>query len=243
MSVYIGTTTTRAFETQHVMSLAGTNLAGSYYSVVEGQPADIGRNILVDRFLSLGRHDYLLFVDSDATWHPDAIQRLESRGLPFVSSIFFKRDIPPVPTLGIDAGVNAKGNICYDFGYTIRHILEHVKRAGIDNDPKVNNELCLPTSDKDLIPIDGSGAHFIMVRKDVLQAIKGPWFKNLTVSAGEDFYFCRQVKAAGFKLYADLSVYTGHIVGPGVNFGLRQFQMFYHGTNEFKHGEDVWAVR
>lgn len=238
--VFIGTPRTRQYDGAYVRSLVGGNLAGCYWDEVPGQPADIARNILVDRFQKKKEYDFIALVDSDATWHPEAINRLASRNLPFVCGIFFRRDIPPVPTIGIYAGVSLQGNITYDFGYTIRHVLAHVQRHEIGLE--ADNELVLPETENDLIPIDGCGGHFILIRRDVIEAIKPPWFQNTTVSAGEDFDFCRKVETAGFKMYADLSVYTGHIVGEGINFGLRQFLMFYHNTDLFKEHPGYFSI-
>ena len=239
MSVFIGVPTSRAFETEWVYSLAATDMAGSYFMVSpRGLPPDIARNELIKAFKKTD-HEFLLLADSDATWHPEAIKRLESRNLPFVSSIFFKRDIPPVPTIGIDAGISPTSDHLYDFGYTIKHIVEYCQKRKVSE--QIENEQCFESSDDDLIPIDGSGAHFIMVRRDVIEAIPEPWFRCTKQLAGEDFDFSRKVKAAGFPMYADLSVYSGHIVGPGVNFGLRQFLMFYHWTKELKESQ-IWSV-
>lgn len=237
MNVFIGITTTRAFETQFVLSLAATPLNGCYFSVVEGQPADIGRNMLIDRFLKQKEYTHLLLMDSDATWQPETIERLARRNLPLVCSIFFKRDIPPVPMCGINTGPSISGNECYDFGPTIKKIIQRCKKNNIVT--KTANELCLPKQDDDIFEIDACGGHFVMVRRDVLEKVDPPWFQYTILGAGEDFAFCRNVKKAGFQLYADLSVFVGHIAGPGVNLGLRQFLMYYC---KDEIGGEVWST-
>ena len=81
-----------------------------------------------------------------------------------------------------------------------------------------------------------------MVRRDVLKTIDLPWFRCSTPGAGEDFYFCRKVKEAGFPIHADLSVHTGHIAGPGFDFGLRELLAFYKFTDALKPREHIWET-
>jgi GT2 family glycosyltransferase len=146
-----------------------------------------------------------------------------------------------VPTIGPSASTNASGDSMYNFGKTIEAILERMKKSGL-SDEEVTNNLVLPKDDSDLFKIDGCGMHFVMIRRDVLEAIDPPWFQYTVAGAGEDFAFCRKVRAAGFDIYADLSVYSGHIVGDGLNFGLRQFLMFYNNTKEINSKEQIWKA-
>jgi len=48
----------------------------------------------------------------------------------------------------------------------------------------------------------------------VLEAIEPPWFEPKKDSgSGSDFVFFRKAKEAGYKLWCDLSVLSGHLQG------------------------------
>lgn len=236
-NIMIGTPTTRAFETGHVVSLIKSR--GYLWNVVEGQPVDVGRNIIVKRYLNHpDKPEFLLFADSDATWDGDALQRLEAHNKPVVCGVFFRRDIPPVPTIGVVSGKDINNYPLYDFGWTAERIYQRIK-----GEEEISNEMLLEPKPEDLVEVDGCGMHFTMIRRDVFEKMKEPWFVNYTVGGGEDFAFCKKVKDAGFKIYMDLSVYVGHIAGVGINLGVKQFKMFCENTNEIDFRGQIWKVR
>ena len=222
--VFIATPTTRDFSIQYVSSLWQTRIHGAaHWTAVGGQAIDIARNLLIKSFLKSGM-DYLMMHDSDATWHPDAIDRLLSRNLPVVTAIIFKRGLPTVPTIGKLVGVGVTGAFMYGFADTMNKIVEKCEREHLAADTP--NELLFDATLDDIQEIDGCGAHFCMIRRDVLEAIGDSWYQETSTNGGEDFAFCRKVQQAGFKLYADYSVFTGHVVGPGVEIGVREFMLF-----------------
>lgn len=222
--VVIGMPTTRPIDLEYVISLITTK--DFYYIPQKNQPADVARNIIVRKFLEMPeKPGFLLFTDSDATWlGKDAIDRLLERNLPMVCGIFFNKDMPPMATMGPSAGETTDGHHLYSFGKTARAIVDYFDENEIEEEG-LHNALVLPKTDKDLFPIDGCGMHFVLIRRDVLEKLKPPYFQYISEAAGEDFYFCQKVRAAGFPMYADLSVYSGHIVGDST-FGVRQFLMF-----------------
>jgi hypothetical protein len=225
-SVHLGCPTTRDFSPAYVSSLWLTRFNGPCgWSSIEGQAIDIGRNAVVRSFLKTGM-DFLIMHDSDATWDPEAVTRLTSRNLPVVSAVIFKRDIPTVPTIGKDVGptLEANGTRMYSFADTINHIMRVAKRERLGEGTPA--AITLPEHDDDVQEIDGAGAHFLCIRRDVLEAIGEPWFLSTRTNAGEDFDFCRRVKAAGFSLYVDYSVFTGHVLGPGKVLGVREFLLY-----------------
>lgn len=78
-----------------------------------------------------------------------------------------------------------------------------------------------------LVPIDAGGAGVLAIRRDVLEAMRGPlkgeWFAyqlgpNGLRSISEDMWFYEQAKAAGFQAMADLDLACTHVasfeVGP-----------------------------
>ena len=236
-NVFIATPTTRDFPGTYIKSIWTTEIKGRVaWDYVEGQAIDIGRNSVVKKFLKLKDYDYLLMHDSDATWHPGAIQRLIERDLPVVTAVIFKRGLPTLPTIGKHVSISPEGAHLYSFADTINRILEVVKREKLDPDCR-NIQLFDKHSD-DIQEIDGAGAHFMLIRRDVLEAMSEPYYQCSRVNSGEDFYFCRKVQEAGFKQYVDYSVYTGHHVGGGIEFGIREFMLY----SDKAKLDTVWTI-
>ena len=227
--VFIGTPTTRDFSPQYTTCLFRSRIHGrAYFTYVYGQAIDIGRNAVVQSFLKTD-FEYLLMHDSDATWHEDAIERLASRKLPVVTAVIFKRCVPTVPTIGKFCGLSAGGHHMYSFADTMNRIIDRYQRE--KQGPENHNEQVFKEQPDDLQEIDGCGSHFMLIRRDVLEKIGAPWFECTSPNAGEDFDFCRKVQKAGFKLYVDYSVFTGHIAGPGLEIGAREFMLFKDKTS------------
>lgn len=241
-SLFVGIPHTRPFEGEFLDSLMGSNHPlETTIMRLPGRAVDDARNLLVKNFLNYPTyHDYLLMVDSDATWHPDAIPRLLSHALPIVTACIYYRGLPPVPTFGPYAGQNSEGHHAYHFGKAADEIFNYCEKAGVKADTQ--NAVCLPPRAKDLWRIDGTGMHFCLIRRDVLEKMKPPWFYQVKgENGGEDFHFCRQAIAAGYTLHADLAVHTGHIVGPGFDFGLREFLVYYR-MNQLNPRKEIWDV-
>lgn len=236
--VMIGYPTTRPLDLEHVGSLLQTR--EFLWCPIVNRPADIGRNMVVEAFLQSDA-EYLLFADSDATWAPGSVDRLVSRNLPMVCGIFFKRDIPPVPTIGPRYGFDVTGRPTYAFGETIKRINERMRREKL-NLETVNNNLLLEKSDDDLMPVDGCGMHFVLIRRDVFNKVKPPYFQHFAKESGEDFAFCQKVRDAKIQIFADLSVYSGHISGPGINLGLKQFLMYWAVSSSPDPSGEVWNM-
>lgn len=59
-----------------------------------------------------------------------------------------------------------------------------------------------------LIEVQSLGAGGTLYRLEVFEAIKGPWFDGILGT--EDTNFAQKAKAAGFKLYVDMTTPVGH---------------------------------
>lgn len=239
LELYVATPITRDYPPLHVASLMFMHKpeGGMIWDYLPNAPIDVARNILAER--AKKQTPYILFADSDATWHFEAIMRLMERDLPVVTGCIYRRAIPPVPTFGTYKGIDKDDHHLYDFGYAIEAILEHTEKMGVTNESE--NELCLDKTDKDLLPIDGTGLHFILIKTEVFEQLEPPYFRCTSPGAGEDFYFCRKLKEAGIPIYADLSVHSGHIVGVGMVFGIKEFLTFY-GKEKLIRYKEIWDV-
>lgn len=66
-----------------------------------------------------------------------------------------------------------------------------------------------------LVEIDGAGLGWILIRRDVFQTIKPPWFefsRPLWKQAqGEDYYFFTKLRKKGMKAYVHTGCTLGHV--------------------------------
>jgi hypothetical protein len=61
------------------------------------------------------------------------------------------------------------GHALFNSQFTIEAIKNHAEMMGVG--PDTPNELCLPKTESDLFEVDGCGAHFLMIRRDVLEKL------------------------------------------------------------------------
>jgi hypothetical protein len=188
-----------------------------------GVALDAARNYLIDCFLQdQSKPEFILFVDNDASFHGGAILRLIEHNLPMVCGCMYTTSLPPKPTMGQYLGEASNGKHFYKYAEVVRQIVS-LGRDKLSDIPKVN---ALMFDEPSLMEVDGCGMHFTLIRRDVVEALRQPYFASLDYESGggEDFYFCRAVRAAGFPIYADLSIHTGHLVGEreGAHLGLRE---------------------
>jgi len=174
----------------------------------------------------------MLFIDNDATWPSEAIVRMMEHDLPMVSACMYTRSLPPTPTMGRYLGPTSHGKHIYAFADIARLIIEKAKRHNVGEDYHTN-AILLPQEKDDLVERDGVGLHFTMIRRDVLETIDPPWCLTGGPSgAGEDFYLCKKVRDAGFPIYTDISIHTGHIIGEERDFGLVELMAFLKYVDE-----------
>lgn len=221
-SVFLATPYSKPYNAQYWKSLIVS--AYSDFQIehkdVYGFGIEAARNFLVEVF-KLSNHDYMLFADSDASWAEGAIKRLADHNLPMVCGCMYTRDSAiPSPTFGQFIGIH-EGKHYYKYAETAKVVVEHCWSKGVREVER--NDILLPQSKNDLYNIDGCGMHFTLIRRDVIEALEPPYFIMLgKTGAGEDFYFCRKVREAGFPIYADLSVHTGHVLNDDRDWGIKE---------------------
>ena len=75
---------------------------------------------------------------------------------------------------------------------------------------KVDNEATLYLDyPKGLIEVEGVGMACTLIKREVFEKVKEPWFRPGDL--GEDLSFCKRVKEAGFPIYCDTNLICGHI--------------------------------
>lgn len=183
---------------------------GSLKEQVIGGDWCAARNDLARRCIDEG-FDYLWFMDDDHSFAPDLLAKLLSAAT--------ANDLPIVNPL------------C-----TTRTAPFHLVTYAANPDQEAS-ERYLPISldgvpGEGIVELEAGGCAGMLIRRDVLEAtrvserwdgepIEDQWFEYGDRS--EDIIFCEKAKAAGFKLYADLSCRLGHIttavVMPGIEDG------------------------
>lgn len=131
--------------------------------------------------------DYIFFIDDDVLPPINTIEKLYNHKKDIVSGLYFAKQQPHFPQIFKDS-----------------------KRDVGRYDSVENYE-------KDaLIEIDACGAGCMLIKKEVFEKLKQPYFQYIpksetTPRKGEDYFFCEKAKKAGFKIFCDTSVLCKHI--------------------------------
>ena len=172
----------------------------------------IKRFIIVGNILTFQRNqcinemegDWILFIDSDMVWQPEATRVLvdtrEKFDLDMVGGLCFQRGDPYQPTM-------------YKMAADDNHGYTFLERWPEDA----------------AVEVDATGMAFCLIHKRVFDRIltehnAGPFpefrdrkgkrpapFFRWEEEYGEDFLFCREAKASGSKIFVDTSVKIGHV--------------------------------
>ena len=163
--------------------------------IVQGHILPMQRNECLQRM----EGDWVIFIDDDMTFQPDAVKTLVETqrkfDLDIVGGLCFQRGAPFQPTL-YKAGPNGAG-------YTFMEVWP----------------------EDTAVEVDATGMAFTLITRRALAKMVGEWptyeerqhmppppvFKWGEDGLGEDFGFCREAKAAGIHIFVDTSVKIGHI--------------------------------
>ncbi len=144
-------------------------------------------------------YEETFWIDSDIDFHPDAVDRLRSHGLPIVSAIYPRKGaravgsqlLPDVTkiTMGIGGGLVEILYAATGFLLVRREVYQTVQQR-----------LALPTCNehfgRPMIPFFQPMVHM---------SPAGPWY------LAEDYAFCERARQCGFKVMADTSIRLWHI--------------------------------
>ena len=157
-----------------------------------GPRIEDARNGIVEGFLA-SNSEWLLMVDSDMTFPPDALHRLlqvaDPDDVPVVGGLCFgyQQGLGPFPTL-------------YSWGTGGARVM-----FDIDSYP----ELC---------PVDATGAAFILFHRTIFETHRVdtplPWFRRSIHDdqmVGEDITFCIWLRQEGVPIHVLTSLEIGHV--------------------------------
>lgn len=156
------------------------------------------RNELTRRFVDETDADWLLWVDADMAWHPDALEQLLASADPTERPVL--------------------GGLCFgalhdELFPTIYHLTE-LESGGFST-------IRVLDYPKDaLIRCTATGAAFLLIHRSALEAIRGhgfnrtfPWFQeteNAGQPVGEDITFCLRAGLLGIPVHVNAAVKVGH---------------------------------
>lgn len=148
----------------------------------------VARNEIVKEALKKG-FDYLWFVDDDMRFDPDVLPKLIEDDRDVVGALTFSRREPHLPSIWKS---NSKEQRLYD------------------------SMIVYPQDS--LVECDAIGMACTLIKRDVFDKIEPEQYKNLDLyfqyqedpRIGEDMFFCKLAKKAGFSIYCDTSVEAEH---------------------------------
>lgn len=156
-----------------------------YLDALPIQPVDCCRNELARRFLDDSALEWMFMVDDDIVPWPTVLD-MRQRGHRIISAMTYitKRGVP-MATL---ATRRRKNQVCI---------------GGI------------PEGNLDPVEIVAVGTGALMLHRSVLEEINPPWFRftytrDGRAVQGEDFYFSKKARRAGYKIWVDPSCPCGH---------------------------------
>lgn len=143
---------------------------------------------------------HLLQIDSDMIFSSNALLNLALRNVDIVGALYFMRYPPFSP-----CAVKFEGDTIHEF--TVSEL-----------------------ETKELIEVSRIGTGLILVRREVFENVKYPWFltrkKNGQVVMSDDYYFCDKAREVGYKIYLDTSVPCQHVTTAAID--IAWYAKFYH---------------
>jgi hypothetical protein len=151
------------------------------------------RNETAERFLSQTVKDkFVLFLDDDMIYPSNLATRLASLDLPLVGGLYFQKDAPYEPQMFREKSKLLVPNKLY--GETGHY------------------NLVANWEPNTVVRVDGIGAGAMMIRRDVLEAVKRLDMPMFSFAEGtEDLFFCRLVQQVGFPIHCDTSMLCQHL--------------------------------
>jgi hypothetical protein len=140
------------------------------------------RNEIVKEAINTGC-SHLVMMDSDQVYHQQTITKLLSHRKSVVGCLVYRRYMPFDPLM-------FKGEI--------------------------NSYIRIDDWKKDsLVEVDATGTGCLMFEVDVFRKMPYPWFKTRVAEGGgdvgEDFHFCSNLRAAGYRIFVDTSIPAEHL--------------------------------
>lgn len=142
------------------------------------------RNTIVARAKIMG-YDSILFVDHDMVFEPEAVEQLISRDKDIVGAPFAVKFLPTDPFYAVKKSDHLGAKIWEE-------------------------------REEGLFACAGIGTALILIKTSVFDKVPQPWFEirydnKGVLEWGEDLWFCKKARDAGFDIFCDTKVKVGHV--------------------------------
>jgi GT2 family glycosyltransferase len=159
---------------------------------IEGQIVHRARNDITELALTKPEWDWVWMVDDDMVFDTDVLLRAQATmdanpDIKVLTGVYFEKRFPHTPQL-YDLAVEE------DFKGKFWPVLDFRQRVGPGG----------------IITVDSCGAGFLFIHREVIEKVKRPWFQFID-KLGEDFYFCRKARTAGYKIYCNVDMQATHL--------------------------------
>lgn len=137
--------------------------------------------------IAVAGYEYIMFIDSDMVFEPEAIKKLMDRNKDIVTAVCYKRKDDHAPC-----------------------IYKNVSPRLPNSAPTAEGIRDFPS---DFFEVDGCGMAFCLIRSAALKEIFNRSISCFEPypGLGEDLSFCYRAKHYGFQIWADTTVPIGHI--------------------------------
>ena len=134
--------------------------------------------------------DYMLQLDSDMTFPPDALCKLLERDKDVITGVYVGKGENHKPVLFTELHKDDENSGPYGLKHGLNELMKD-----------------------DVFEVKGCGAGFLLVKEHVIRIMlihKHEWFRPYA-GLGEDVSFCQRCTELGVKIYADKTIPMGHI--------------------------------
>ncbi len=181
---------------------------GGFIPITSGPNLNTARNKQVRQFLTMDA-DWLLIVDSDMAFEPDALERLMVEADPVEAPIV--------------------GGLCFGKKQLADGTLEYWPTLyKFDKDMKTFRFNEWP--ENTMFPVNATGTAFLLIHRDVLVAMADkfadrdpwPWFEEVNFDGhvyGEDVTFCIRAQQCGFPIHVHTGVSITHMKQEAIDEG------------------------
>lgn len=230
--IYVGIPRERIYLTQFVDNrdalityLGQKNRLAGYFQA-ESHRVDRNRDHIVEEFLKCKKKpEWLLFIDTDMEHPIDCGIRLTSHGKPIVGALYFARGPTNHTPFVFKEMENPKND---QYG---RPTLAWMPQSKLvfnyltaNKVPMRDGALTIDDSAvESLVECDAVATGCTVIHRSVIEDMPKPIFEYRERANSEDLIFCREAKARGWPIYADLSTICGHF--HWVPMGQAQFRM------------------
>ena len=159
----------------------------------QNQILTTARNAIVNDLLA-GDATHLVFVDADVVIPVHAIAALVEADKDIVTGIYFQKEAPYLPLIMV------KGSLP-----------KHGKKKGL-------HSFIVEWPKDKIFPIDNGGLGCCLIKKEVFERIKAPWFEWKEGESGEDINFFMKAKAEHIDMFCHPQVLCGHITTKIVSY-------------------------